>query len=118
MRPVLNEDAYVYCSVPAATDVSALQVFAMIRETEGITVVLREAAALAAGLPVLFRAAWITLELQSDLAAIGFTAGFARALGDAGISSHVIAGAYHDHIFVPHEQAQAALRTLQRLAAG
>jgi hypothetical protein len=69
-RPVLNEGVYVYCSVPAAADVSALQIFAMIRENEGITVVLREAAAIAAGLPVLFRAAWITLEVHSNLAAL------------------------------------------------
>ena len=66
-------------------------------------------------LPVLFRAAWISLHVHSDLQAVGLTAAFANALGSVGISCNVIAGAYHDHIFVPLEKAQAAMQALQDL---
>lgn len=64
---------------------------------------------------MLFRAAWITLTVHSDLQAVGFTAAFAGALGRAGISCNVVAGAFHDHIFVPVEQAQEALAALKAL---
>jgi hypothetical protein len=64
---------------------------------------------------VLFRAAWITLMVHSDLEAVGLTAAFAHALGQAGISCNVVAGAYHDHIFVPFEQALPAMDALIEL---
>jgi hypothetical protein len=64
----------------------------------------------------LFRCAWISLSVHSDLAAIGFTAAFSSALGAEGISCNVVAAAYHDHVFVPYEQAQQALLCLQALS--
>jgi len=83
---------------------------------DGFAAEQRGFVARARGLEVLFRAAWITLEVHSDLQAIGFTAAFATALGQAGISCNVMAGACHDHVFVPVEAAQAALAVLQGLA--
>jgi hypothetical protein len=65
----------------------------------------------------LFRAAWISLTVHSDLQAVGLTAAFSTALGQAGISCNVVAGAFHDHIFVPVAQTQqtmAVLRALQQ----
>ena len=115
MAPELHEGAYAYCVVPHGTDVSSFSPVATVAEAEGLTLVVPEAQALAADLEVLFRAAWITLTVHSDLQAIGLTAAFATALGRAGISCNVIAGAFHDHIFVPHDQAQQALATLREL---
>ncbi len=90
------------------------------REREGLTVIVSEETARIAGLQVLFRATWITLTVHSDLEAVGLTSAFAAALGRAGISCNVIAGAFHDHIFVPvasGDAAMAALWGLQRSAA-
>ncbi len=120
MEPVLHAGAYAYCVVPQGTDLTALFPVATVAEAEGLTLVLPEHQALTAGFSVLFRAARITLTVQSDLQAVGLTAAFANALGKAGISCNVVAGAYHDHIFVPVEQAEpalAALRALQQEAA-
>jgi hypothetical protein len=117
MQPVLHADTYAYCVVPAGTDLSALSVVVTVAESEGLTVVLPEAQAIEAGLSVLFRAAWITLTVHSDLQAVGLTAAFATALGRAGISCNVVAGAFHDHLFVPVEQAQRALDALNTLQA-
>ena len=64
-----------------------------------------------------FRSAWITLAVHSDLAAVGLTAAFARALGDAGVSCNVIAGVHHDHLFVPVDRAADALAALHALQA-
>ncbi|HCH64870.1 MAG TPA: acetyltransferase, partial [Deltaproteobacteria bacterium] len=73
-----------------------------------------------AGLSVLFRAAWITLTVHSDLQAVGLTAAVASALTAVGVSCNVVAGAHHDHLFVPEgmaDRAMAALRDLQEASA-
>ena len=86
-----------------------------LREAEGLTLYVDLAAAQAAGLPILFRAAWITMTVPSALDAIGFTAAFSAALAQAGIACNVLAGARHDHLLVPLEKAEAAMRALQNL---
>ncbi|SAK66766.1 acetyltransferase [Caballeronia catudaia] len=119
MEPELQPGVYVFASLPHDAAVSGAGIVATFREREGMTVVMEEEAAKAAKVAPLFRAAWITLTVHSDLNAVGLTAAFARALGDANISCNVIAAAYHDHIFVPVEDAERAmdaLRSLQRSA--
>ena len=118
MEPQLHPGVYVYCVVPHGTDVAALSPVATVAETEGLTLVLPQERALLAGLNVVFRAAWITLTVHSDLHAVGLTAAFAGALGRAGISCNVVAGAFHDHLFVPVEQAEAAMDALKGLQNG
>ena len=85
------------------------------RETEGLTVYLDAAAAAAASLRIVFRAAWITMTVHSDLEAVGFTAAFAQALAARGIAANVVAGAFHDHVFVPWDSAQDAMKALNAL---
>ena len=112
MRPVLNAGVYVFASLPPGSDAAALDPLATFREREGLTVIIDEPRALAAKLTVLFRAAWITLSVHSDLQAVGLTAAVATALTQANISCNVVAAAFHDHLFVPLESAQAALDAL------
>ncbi|HEY7638618.1 MAG TPA: ACT domain-containing protein [Steroidobacteraceae bacterium] len=115
MEPVLHEGVYAYCTVPHDTQLAGFFPVVTVREPEGLTLVLPEEQAVAAGLPVLFRAAWISLTVHSDLQAVGLTAAFSGALGQAGISCNVVAGALHDHLFVPVGQAQRALAALRAL---
>jgi len=115
LRPVLNDGSYVFAVLPRDADSGALEPLATFREAEGVTVVLEEERARLAGLRVLFRAAWITLTVHSDLQAVGLTAAFSRAIADAGIGCNVIAGAVHDHVFVPAERAEDALAALRAL---
>ena len=55
------------------------------------------------------------MTVASALDAVGFTAAFSGALAEAGIACNVVAGARHDHLFVPWEQAEAAMAVLSRL---
>ncbi|HSU96861.1 MAG TPA: ACT domain-containing protein [Gemmatimonadaceae bacterium] len=115
MSPVHNPGVFVFATLPAGSPIEMQAVVACVRESEGTSVVLAEADAIRLGLPVLFRSAWLTLTVHSDLNAIGLTAAVSIALAQAGISCNVVAGAHHDHIFVPHDQADAAMAALIQL---
>jgi hypothetical protein len=115
MRPRLNKGVYAFLSVPTGADIASLDPIATFREDEGLSVVVEERHAVARGFPILFRAAWITLTVISDLHAVGLTAAVARALADKGISCNIIAAANHDHLFVPIELAEAAMSVLEQL---
>ena len=117
MRPTLHDGIFVYATAAPDTDLSGITVIATMRETEGITVIAEELEAQRAELPILLRVAWITLAVESSLQAVGFTAAFASALAAEAISCNVVAGAHHDHIFVPIEQASAAMARLCALQA-
>lgn len=115
MTPALNAGVYVFTTLHDAQNLPVDRIVALIREPEGISAILAEEDAQALGIETRFRCAWITLTVHSALEAIGLTAAFATALGNAGISCNVVAGHYHDHIFVPLADAERAMLALQAL---
>ncbi|MFF1835516.1 ACT domain-containing protein [Streptomyces sp. NPDC058231] len=117
MRPELNPGRHVFTTIPDGTVPAGANPVVTVAEREGLTLVLPEAEALAAGLAYDYVAAWITLRVHSALDAVGLTAAVALALTDAGVSCNVVAGYHHDHLFVPHDRGVEALGVLQALAA-
>lgn len=121
MRPELDPDAWVFAT--AAEPLAGAEVTVV--EAEGVTSVLRKHDLPTAGdAPARMRVsppfARITLQVHSDLEAVGLTAAVATALAAEGISANVVAGFFHDHVFVPWPRASDALasaRALQRSAA-
>ncbi len=122
MTPELNPRRAAFLAFPSNENPFPQAVtIGTFRESEGLTVIVDLAAAEQASYPIVFKAAWITLTVHSTFEAVGLTAAFAKALGDVGISANVVAGAFHDHIFVPIDKAEAAmtaLRELQRRSSG
>lgn len=126
MAPVVRHGEYVFVTAPpGAGDAQTVAQFtpdvvagaeATVREGEGLTLVLRREVADAAGMTYDFVAAWITLTVHSDLAAVGLTAAFAERLGEHRIGCNVIAGFYHDHVLVPADRASDAVAALEQLA--
>ncbi|CAD5107819.1 ACT domain-containing protein [Zestomonas carbonaria] len=117
MSPRLNPGDYVFCTLADAAALNGCVPLGSLREREGLTVILDKAEADRLGLAYDYIAAWITLEVHSSLAAVGLTAAFASALAQAGVSCNVVAGYYHDHLFVARSDAERALSTLRALAA-
>lgn len=118
LQVVVREDDYVYALVESGHPATRLAA-ATVAEEEGITLVLRRTDADEAGLAYDFVAAWLTLSVHSALEAVGLTAAFSRALGEAGIACNVLAGYHHDHLLVPvvdRERALAALNALTESA--
>lgn len=115
MQPVLHRGVYVFAMARDDAPLDPSRIVASIREPEGLSLIVEESAARDAGLDAEARCSWITLAVHSDLQAVGFTAAFSSALGRAGVACNVVAGLNHDHIFVPTEQTDLALRTLSEL---
>ena len=59
----------------------------------------------------------ITLEVHSSLEAVGLTAAVSTALAEAGLSANVIAGYFHDHLFVQAESALPAMAALTAVSS-
>ncbi len=116
MSPELHPGEYVFVSVPDHTPFLHASPLGFFREKEGSTMILKREKADALGLPYDFAAAWITLNVHSDLSAVGLTAAFSSELAKQGISCNVVAGYYHDHLFVSGEDGQRALETLMSMA--
>jgi len=118
LRPTLAPEELVFCTVVGATygHGAELRPVAAVQEREGLTLVLPREQADAHGLTrgAVFRR--ITLGVHSDLEAVGLTAAVAGCLAERGLCANVLAGYYHDHIFVPADRAEEALAALEELA--
>jgi uncharacterized protein len=118
MNPILNEGVYVFCVTSEWQPHLAKLALCHFKEKEGVTLVLEKEIADQQKLQYEFEANWITLQVNSALNAIGLTAVVSQKLTEKGISCNVIAGFYHDHIFVPSELGSQALTSLEDLSKG
>ena len=116
MSPELHSGEYVFTSNPDAAVPAGAAPVVTVAEEEGLTMVLRKEDADRLGLGYDYVAGWITLRVHSALEAVGLTAAVSAALAREGVSCNVVAGFYHDHLFVPHDSAAQAVRLLEDLA--
>ncbi len=112
MKPKLNSGDYVFCSTTNLIQFENTDILFLFKEEEGTTIVLKKALADKLGLEYSFVASWITLTVYSSLESVGLTAAFSKALTDVNVSCNVVAGYYHDHIFVDKRNAEKAMETL------
>ncbi len=117
MQPVLNDGLFVFCRLSNTEGIDLDRIVLFFKEEEGLTVVAEKVYADAQGYDYASVFAWITLHIHSSLDAVGLTAAFSNALTDNGISCNVVAGYYHDHIFVQAALGQKAVAVLAQLAA-
>jgi hypothetical protein len=116
MKPTLNEGDYVFCTRKDMKEINFNDVIFTFKEQEGITIVLKQEIADRLQLEYSFVAKWITLTVHSSLEAVGLTAAFSKALTEENISCNVVAGYFHDHIFVGKKDAQKALIVLNKFS--
>lgn len=115
MSPERQPGHFVFVTVQELPD--DVDVVASVREEEGLSLVIPQDEADQRGLAYELVGAWITLRVHSALDAVGLTAAVAGTLADAGISCNVVAGHHHDHLFVPADRADDALRLLSQMSA-
>jgi len=116
MTPQLNKGEYVFAVIHDINSLNLPDVICHFKEKEGITIIIERTKADEFNLKYDYVAAWITLLVYSSLEAVGLTAIFSAALAKHGISCNVMAGYYHDHIFVDIKDANKAVEVLNNLS--
>lgn len=116
IAPKLNAGAYVFVSVKSFKGINREETICEFKEDEGFTIVIEKNKADELHLKYIYAFSWITLKVHSSLNAVGLTAAFSRALADNNISCNVIAGYYHDHIFVNKKDDKKAIQVLTNLS--
>jgi hypothetical protein len=117
LQPELSAEAFVFVSVSYAVSPTQLANALMVyKEDEGTTLILESSFASNEGFAVDSIFKRITCNVHSSLDAVGMTAVMSAALTKANISANVVAGYYHDHIFVPAGRADEAITVLLELA--
>ena len=86
-------------------------------ESEGLTVVSTLDSTRAHGLEGRFPSAMITCEVHSALEGVGFMATLSRTLSKYQIPCNVVAGYFRDHLFVPEDRAEEAIKLSEDLAS-
>ncbi|WP_242084737.1 ACT domain-containing protein [Aestuariivivens sediminis] len=117
MSPRLNEGTFVFVVTHDLDRIDRTKTLCEIKEPEGTTVILKKDLADQLGLSYDYEASWITLCVHASLEAVGLTALFSNALAEHKISCNVIAGYYHDHLFLPKNDADKAMQVLRDLSA-
>ncbi|MER8431802.1 ACT domain-containing protein [Mesorhizobium caraganae] len=117
MMPHLLAGVHVFAALapgtPMPEDLDPVMQFC---EREGMTLIVPEEQAKAAGLTGTFRCRMITLNIHSSLEAVGFLAAITTRLAAAGMGVNPVSAFYHDHLFVPAERAEEAIVILESLA--
>ena len=117
MSPSLDDQVWAFVSVDkVSSEYLAEHTLASFRETEGTSLIVpweRAEEFDVCSEPM----ARITLNIHSSLEAVGLIAAVSQALASEAISANVVAGFYHDHIFVPQTLGERAVACLTLLSA-
>jgi hypothetical protein len=117
MTPELRPGIHVFATLPPDAPVpDNLEPVMLFREREGTTVIALEERTKAIGLETVFRCRMVTLNIHSSLEAVGFLAAITTRLAAAGMGVNPVSAFYHDHLFVPADRAEEAMKLLVDLA--
>jgi len=117
MAPQLHPGEYVFCTLSGEYgDFNHLKPITAFREQEGLSLVIPKASAETDNIAFDATFRMITLTVHSSLEAVGLTAAVAAKLTEHNISANVIAAFHHDHIMIPTEKADLAMKALSELS--
>lgn len=116
MSPKLNKGEYVFATVSDIDKINREDTIFEFKEEEGVTIVVERSKADELALSYEYISSWITLMVHFSLETIGLTALFSTEIVKYAISSNVVAGYYHDHIFVDKKDGKKAIKVLRGLS--
>ena len=117
MSPVLDDTPYIFGTFETASygELSHLNPIFSFQESEGLSLIIPQSKADEHSVAYDNTYKKITLEVHSSLEAVGLTAAFAAKLTKHGLSANVVAGYFHDHIFIRSDVAEKAVAALKEL---
>ncbi|WP_088332309.1 ACT domain-containing protein [Lacimicrobium sp. SS2-24] len=117
MQPALDPRTFVFARLPLnAVLPTGLQPQMWFMEKQGPTLIVEQEEAERHAFEYEFTCRMITLRIHSALDAVGFLAAVTRCLADLEMGVNPVSGFYHDHLFVPAQQAELAMQALRRLS--
>ncbi|MGX5651012.1 ACT domain-containing protein [Hydrogenophaga borbori] len=116
MTPSVHPEVFVFCCFSNGRLPEALSPVGSFHEPEGLTAIVPLQQAQALGLAFQFESRMVTLTIHSALDAVGFLARISAALASQGIACNVVSAFHHDHLFVPRDRLDDALRALDELS--
>lgn len=117
LSPRMQIDDYAFCSVVGSiVDYASLDPVAFVKEDEGLTLILPVCVAQREKFKFEGSFRQITFLVHSSLEAVGLSAAVSAKLASSGIPANIVAGYHHDHIFVPRDKAEEALKLLRELS--
>jgi hypothetical protein len=117
LQPHLHSGEFVFVSIDNQILIPIDEQIMHFTEEEGTTIICTRSYADRHQLTYTSVFGWITLNVLSSLDAVGLTASFSTALANCNISCNVVAGHFHDHIFVPIHDTQRAMNVLLSLSS-
>ncbi|MBL4751905.1 MAG: ACT domain-containing protein [Amylibacter sp.] len=120
MAPELRPGSFVFVTTndPALVASFSAKAVSTFKEDEGISMIIPVDLAEKSMLNVDHPMRCITLNVFSSLEGVGLTAAVATALGDHDIPCNMVAAFHHDHVFVPSEMCDQAMKVLISLQNG
>ena len=91
------------------------QVLGTFKENEGLTVIAQKEYLETNNIQYEGPYAKLTIEIHTSLELVGLTAVLAKKLAENQISANVVAGYFHDHIFVQYAVRQKAIEAINNL---
>lgn len=118
MRPRLDPRHFAFAKIAAGTPLPPhLSPLMRFEESEGSTLILDLDKLRGLDLVTSFPCRMISLEIASSLEAVGFLAMITQVLARENIPVNPVSAYHHDHLFVPEDRANDAMRLLEQLSA-
>jgi hypothetical protein len=115
MTPSVHPEVFVFCCFADGQLPTGLTPVCTFHEAEGLTAIVALSQAQTLGVAHQFESRMVTLTVHSALDAVGFLARISATLAAEGVACNVVSAFHHDHLFVPGDRLDDALKALDDL---
>lgn len=115
LRVSCDEVQYGFASVQEHQKNTDNRILGIFKEKEGLTIIASREYFDENNIEYEGPYAKLTIEVHTSLELVGLTAVLAKKLADNQISANVVAGYFHDHIFVQYAVRQKAVEVIANL---